>query len=287
MFKEDDAAGAFLDAAFAGNEEPSRRLRDAFFDKFSLEIADTKEQKEWAYYLRFLAYCVENELQFPSGDYREADKYDHDDCNPQGQVIYHHQSTHVLLKANNSGRYVGTVRVIREGEYDLPAVEACPEPFLENFRRRASYYGAVAEISRFALPHKEMELAGINTQPNRDLALYGLMAGVFGVCDRGGIDVAIGAQERLLTLKIRRLGLDFDWKGKDFEYHGLRHPFVMSEPGVLRSLSKKPELYELFMAVRDKFDITLDECAQRGSPEIEALKRQALNYRALRKMAPG
>ncbi len=116
-------------------------VASSYNEHFEVVRADTPQQLDLAYRLRYQVYCVENPFEDPARcpDGREIDEDDH-------------RSVHTLLIHRRSGVAAGTSRLIMprlDGEGPLPIQRIVGRRKLKSVHRVPLH--RIAEISRFAV----------------------------------------------------------------------------------------------------------------------------------------
>ncbi|MBL8838994.1 MAG: PEP-CTERM/exosortase system-associated acyltransferase [Alphaproteobacteria bacterium] len=197
------------------------RLSEAYQQHFRVVMADTADLRNESFRLRHKVYCVEHgfldALDHPDG--RERDEYDS-------------HSLHALLQHQETGRFIGTVRLVlprpRAERYVMPMAGLCGDPrFLSG---RLLPLASTAEVSRFAISHelrRELMAGGASCAQQRRVAMnltLGLMTGVLQLSVAAGITHLCAVMEPALLRLLARQGISFAPLGPLVEYHGLRQP---------------------------------------------------------------
>jgi N-acyl amino acid synthase of PEP-CTERM/exosortase system len=207
----------------------SSRLLDVYNSCFEAVVAETAEQRNAAFRLRYDVYCVENPFEDP-------------EQNPHGMEtdLYDAGALHSLLFHRATREVIGTVRLIlppqSPEEPALPIRRVCQHDLIlhENLILPR---GKTAEISRFAISKKFRRRADDNATlvgafsagtddlrrqiPNTSL---GLMQAIVAMAARGGITHLCAVMEPTLLRMLSRLGIHFKPLGPKVEYHGFRQP---------------------------------------------------------------
>jgi N-acyl amino acid synthase of PEP-CTERM/exosortase system len=220
--------------------EASPCLVEPFLKNFTVVIADSFELISEAMRLRYQVYCVERDYENPGqnpGGY-ERDQFDA-------------RSVHALIRHNQSGACVGSVRLILADRVDsnlpFPIESRCGGglPPGAATRLRGVPRARLAEISRFAVTkefrrryteaeHKE----GISPlvkyfDPQSSAALHrrampyvtiGLFAAIVRLSILHGVSHWLAVMEPSLIRLLTRFGIHFDPIGPIIEYHGSRQP---------------------------------------------------------------
>ena len=194
---------------------------------FEVVRADTRQQLDLAYRLRYRVYCVENPFEDPTrcSDGREID--DDDD-----------RSVHTLLIHRRSGIAAGTSRLIMprfDSSRPLPIqriLGSCELDTVHCFQLHRT-----AEISRFAVSKEFRRRCGEERYPDAQFPYpptepdpaarrllphitFGLLRGILGICLEYDIAVLAALMGPALLRILTRLGLNFEPVGPLVEYHG-------------------------------------------------------------------
>jgi N-acyl amino acid synthase of PEP-CTERM/exosortase system len=231
-----------------------RSLFSMYSRWFDVVPADTAEQLDEAYRLRYQVYCVENNFeqtdQAQGG--RETDAFDR-------------HSVHSLLIHRPTGMVAGTVRLILPDGSDsieaMPIAAFCREPSLRDAAKFPPQ--RTAEISRFAVSkafrrritdgtYPDMHVtdgAANRAQERRVLTpniTLGLMKAIAEMSIRNGITHLCAMMEPALLRLTSRLGIKFVPLGKTVEYHGIRQPCFAELADLGFALMKcSPDAHEL------------------------------------------
>lgn len=183
-----------------------RDLIDAMRRNFAVELVASAEALHAAQQLRYHVFCHQRNI-LPGHDGIECDEYDT-------------HSRHIVLRHRESGRVVGTARVITPSADSwprLPMQRVCDPALL-----RRLPLATTGEISRFAVSRDRRASDG-----KSDLLLrLGLMQGILRVSRELGLTHWCAGMEPSLLRLLRTAGVDFDPLGPLVEYHGLRQPAV-------------------------------------------------------------
>ena len=125
-----------------------------FDDHFEVFLADTRESKEIHYSIRYQVYCeemgFENKDDFPLE--QEFDEYDK-------------HSTHFIVRARQTGQWVGAMRMIFKNDQPLPLEKHCTlNTIIEN-----NIFNRSVEISRLCLV-KDIRRRNTDCEPPLGLA---------------------------------------------------------------------------------------------------------------------
>jgi N-acyl amino acid synthase of PEP-CTERM/exosortase system len=203
----------------------------SYDDHFAVVRADTQQQLDLVYRLRYRVYCIENRFEDPGRcpDGREIDEDDD-------------RSIHTLLIHRRSGLAAGTSRLIMprlDSRRPLPMQRILGRRELESVRHLPLHQ--IAEISRFAVSKEFRRRCGEERYADAgfpyplsrsDTAVrrlfphitFGLLRGLLGICLEYDIAVLAAVMEPALLRILTRLGLNFEPVGPLVEYHGLRQP---------------------------------------------------------------
>lgn len=222
------------------------RLNDAYQQHFRVVAADTPALRDEVFRLRHRVYCVEHDfldaLDYPDG--LERDEYDD-------------HSIHALLQHVESGRHVGTVRLVMPPAgadgYVMPMAGLCRD---ERFRAGALLpVRSTAEVSRFAisqdLRRDLLDPSATCSQQRRVAAnlTLGLMTAIIQLSVAAGITHLCAVMEPALLRLLARQGVRFEALGPLVDYHGLRQPSF----GVVRDL-----LDDLRATHPERWDVVTD-----------------------------
>lgn len=236
---------------------------DYFFRYFSINLAITPEQKRKVYELRYRVYCqemgYEDADQFP--DEQECDEFDN-------------RSLHCLITHNETGLAAGCVRMITGDEslYEepLPLEKFCLQSLsIETAELLNRDRSKVCEISRLAVDaafrrrrgESDTQIGSIGafdfTDSNHHrarslIAEAGFLAAT-AMAHMCGRHYMFAMMEPLLPRVMRKTGLHFERVGQEMDYHGLRAPYVVSVPSILKRI--RPELVGLYNTMVNQFQV--------------------------------
>jgi N-acyl-L-homoserine lactone synthetase len=186
---------------------------------FTIEIADTPELRREAFRLRHQVYCVERGYE-PAIGGEEIDGFDA-------------FAAHVLLRHNDSGEVVGTVRVVganpRKLDRSFPMQAAIDPTLLAGLPLMTT-----GEVSRFALSKQrrtDCKAAG--------LMRLALLRGVLMVSREMGLTHWCAVMERSLLRLLAGSGIHFHAVGPLVEFHGPRQPSVANISGLVDRLRRE------------------------------------------------
>ena len=220
-------------------------LEQEFYEHFQIVPALTPYLQEQCYRLRFEVLCREKQIPgFSAADYPDSlEKDEYDD-----------RSVHYLIYHNESGRYVGTVRLILwDNTNNLMAFPLIGHvhDYIDMAAIRNLPARQIAEISRLViikefrsriryLPFKEgtyedyKKITRINhlvTHP-----VIGLLAAILKISSENGIKYWVAGMEPSLNKRLSQLGLQLSPLGPLVEYHGMRRPYIGVVDDVVKSL---------------------------------------------------
>jgi N-acyl-L-homoserine lactone synthetase len=199
---------------------------EAALGDFSVEMAETADELEEVFRLRYQVYCLERRFEQGSNGL-ESDEYDA--C-----------ARHIVLRHRPSGRAIGTVRLIiprlAGGEAVLPMEAVADLP-----RLRALPRSAVAEVSRFALS----KVLRAQSASLGSLARLGLVRGLVQISAMLGIGYWCALMEPKLLRLLASTAIHFQPMGLMVEHHGLRQPAFTPLPDMLaRVRAERPEIWD-------------------------------------------
>jgi N-acyl-L-homoserine lactone synthetase len=173
--------------------------------KFEIIPADTAVLRNEVYQLRYQVYCVEN--NFLTGiNGLEMDEYDA-------------RARHMILRHRQSGKIVGTVRLISpmhdRPEASLPMLRFCDPSLLKDLPLTQC-----GEGSRFAISRQRLTEIGSD---NQVLRLWLIQAVVRMSVEAGHSHILAILDPRLFRL-FHMNGIIFRKLGPPVDYHGLRQP---------------------------------------------------------------
>lgn len=240
----------------ASTRQTEAAVSSRFHEYFLPMLANTAEQREQAFRIRYEVYCrefgFERAEEHPDG--MESDDYDA-------------QSVHCLLVHQPSNRAAGCVRLVLPDPKDphapLPFEQHCmnsldravADPLLAN-RMAIGEISRLAVISEFRRRHNEQRSPEGDTEaasyslieqrhfPFIAVGLY-LSAASTGML--GGLEGVFAMMEPRLARHLSRYGIRFTQVGQVIDYHGPRAPFYITRDDLLHGL--KPEISALLDAI--------------------------------------
>lgn len=214
-----------------------------------VRIADTTEDREQAYRLRYQVYCVENDFE-PAAlhrDGRETDAYDD-------------QSVHGLVMYRTTATAIGTARLILpprdSDELPLPTPQICARYVLASHAHIIPTE-STAELSRFAISKAQRQRRAVRRHPDRQIPgaptrqvvstiSLGLMQAAIAMARTNGISHLYALMEPALLRMLRGLGIHFEPLGPVVDYHGHRQPCFCDLDQLLnRTLAERPDIWTI------------------------------------------
>jgi N-acyl-L-homoserine lactone synthetase len=188
-----------------------------------LKKAETEEELEEIYSLRYKAYCLEKNFEpkelFPN--FTEKNEYD---CH----------SIHLVVKVQN--HVIGTARLVLNSPIGFPLEKYCQL----NFSGLGINKNQTAEVSRFTI-NKDLFK---KIDCDRQKVLLVLFRGLYQESKKLGINYLCASMQRGFQKMLAKSGILFLQAGPLVEYHGVRAPYVsgirLIEEGILL---KDPDLY--------------------------------------------
>lgn len=243
--------------------EPIRladRFQCDFFERFSLELANSPALLDESYRLRYQVYVDELKFEraedFPDG--RESDQYD-----PRSIIV--------LLRHRDTQQCVGCVRLIvadpqdvsKPFPFELAAADQITmrsELFRQTPRRRIGEVSRLAVTGALRRRRLDDQLTSGTTLVSHSLESSGrhsippALGLVFAAAWLGleiGLEAVFVMMELRLARLLRQLGIKFRQVAEPVEYHGLRAPFeILTES--LRSDDVPTHLRSALDLVREK-----------------------------------
>ena len=279
------SSSAHQEAPHSSAKSSEFRGLEYYNSVFSSSIADTPEERDESFRVRFQVYCIDNGFEDPanSPDGLERDSFDshsiHSDPYPQ-----RHRQRH---RHGPSGSSRGKWRAPRPaGEAIVGALAAdgvAPFPI-----------EGTAEISRFSIvksfrqhtPDQGFE-AQLSLEEWRKMLFHlplGLMKSMVEMSARTGLTHWVAVMEPALLRLLTRLGIHFTSLGSLVDYHGRRQPCWANIDVLLaRVHAERPDVWEVITdggrlwalpeAIDDKTDAAyafVEEAAVQAMPERRA-----------------
>ncbi len=194
--------------------------QDLTLQEFSIEFAETPEDRQEAYRLRYQVYCLERGFE-PGQNGLEMDEYDG-------------YAPHVLLRVRATGQVIGTVRLVTTSRFD-PEILLPMERVSQSFKLRQIPRHQLAEVSRFSLSKSFRAANGFQS----GLIRLGLVRGIIELSQRLGIRYWCALMEPKLLRLLQRSAIYFQQTGSMVEHHGLRQPSVVALPEMLERIRRE------------------------------------------------
>ena len=207
-----------------------------FYDHFEVFLADTHPSKAIHYSIRYQVYCeemgFENKENFPFE--QEFDEYDN-------------HSIHFIVRHNQSGRWIGAMRLILKNDQPLPIEQFCTLNetidksdsglsvelsrlcLLKEVRRRATDIHPPLGITDHSIAIKETDKLQVvkNNRSNRDI-IWGLIYAASKYSYDNNIPHWYYLTTHALEKVLRRGGLEMIIVGDPCDHKGSRYPFKMN-----------------------------------------------------------
>jgi N-acyl amino acid synthase of PEP-CTERM/exosortase system len=214
---------------------------------FSSSIADTPEDRDESFRVRYQVYCIDNGFEDPakSPDGLERDSFDS-------------HSIHSVLTHNATGNAIGTVRLVlpeENGERRVLPVRQIVGALAADGVAPFPIEGT-AEISRFSIvksfrqhtPYQGFE-AQLSHEEWRKMLFHlplGLMKSMVEMSARTGLTHWVAVMEPALLRLLTRLGIHFNSLGSLVDYHGRRQPCWVDVGAMLaRVHAERPDVWEV------------------------------------------
>ncbi len=170
-----------------------------------LKKAETAEELDETYRLRYRAYCLEKNFEpkelFPN--FTENDEYDS-------------HSIHLTVKVKM--QVIGTARLVLNSPIGFPLEKYCQL----NFSDLGINKKQTAEVSRFAINKEFFK----TTDYDRQKVLLLMFRGIYRESKKIGINYLCASMQRGFQKKLAKFGILFLKAGPAVEYHGERAPYV-------------------------------------------------------------
>jgi N-acyl amino acid synthase of PEP-CTERM/exosortase system len=231
-------------------------LRAGFSKYFTAVPATTEALRDECFRIRHEVYCKELQYEPLRPDGRETDAYDAHAANS-------------LLLANDSGRYIGCIRLILPNQQDpatlFPFEKTCAATIdrdladpLKMDRTKVAEVSRLAVVSAYRRRKGEKDSAGTISQddfgsPERPRFPYvpvGLYLGMICQAQRHGIDTLFVLTEPRLARHLSLLGVHIKRIGGPVEHRGKRVPSMMSVPSIVDGFG--PFVRPLYEHIRDQ-----------------------------------
>ena len=214
-------------------------LRVGFSKYFAAVPATTDALRDECFRIRHDVYCKELQYEPLRPDGRETDAYDA-------------RSVYCLLRANESGRFIGCIRLILPNPQDpatlFPFEKTCAATIERNVvdpalmpRERIAEVSRLAVVSAYRRRTSDRDTAGTIAQedfgsPERPRFPYvpvGLYLGMLAQAQRFDIETLFVLTEPRLARHLSLLGVNIKRIGGPVEHRGRRVPSMMSVPGIV------------------------------------------------------
>lgn len=234
-------------------------MYEEFHKSFEIVIADTSELLREVFHIRYQALCVEKCLpgfdmsQYP--DQLEKDQYDH-------------HSSHALLRHRETGKYIGTVRLIRcdplhSGKPFPVELHTLIDPALCNIKELSRQH--MVEISRLIVlssfnrrksERRNLETRNIDNEtsgrdrrclPNLTLLL---VAAAVRMSDQGDVRHWLSVMEPALNRLLGYYGSDLTPIGPKVNYLGVRRPYFSNYLDMLE---------KMYLTHRDAWEVVTEK----------------------------
>jgi N-acyl amino acid synthase of PEP-CTERM/exosortase system len=214
---------------------------------FSSSVANTPEERDESFRVRFQVYCIDNGFEDPdnSPDGLETDSFDS-------------HSVHSTLTHNATGNAIGTVRLVlpdEDGERRLLPMQRIAGPVAADDVAPFPVW-RTAEISRFSIvksfrhhtPDQGFE-AQLSPEEWRKMLFHlplGLIKSCVEMSVREGMTHWAAVMEPALLRLLTRLGIHFNPLGSLVEYHGRRQPcWVDLDAMLARVHAERPDVWDV------------------------------------------
>lgn len=231
---------------------------NTYWNSFTIIRADTDEQKDKAYALRYDVFCRENGFIDPARypDERERDEFDE-------------RAVHHLLIHKETGKVAGTVRVLLPDERrpltSFELQKLCDHPLLQIENRALG----LAEISRLCmardyrrrprdghvLPSYYEQEWGDADKPSTAMRFFrrripyaplGLMMAAYETVLGAGLLDVVSSVEPGQFRTMKRIGLSYRVLGPRLNHQGSQQPFIYNLKTTLDTVAaENPECWEL------------------------------------------
>lgn len=232
-------------------------LAESFERYFSVELAESLDQKKEVYGIRYRVYCEEFNYEDPKR-FKEPLEFDE----------YDKYSKHCVVIHRETGLPAGCVRLVpaigaRE-KFPLPFEKYCAESLDEDLIEQLNLdRQTLCEISRLAVDNIFRRRPGENLtrfgQPNafdfsqQEQRTFSLIAvscflAATVLTETTHRTNVFAMMEPFLPRLMNRSGIMFQRAGKDINYHGIRAPYFITTQSALTHMH--PELRELYEWIR-------------------------------------
>lgn len=214
-------------------------LRAGFSKYFTAVPATTDALRDEVYRIRHEVYCKELQYEPLRPDERETDDYDA-------------HSVYCLLRANESGRFIGCIRLILPNPQDpatlFPFEKTCAATIDRTIvdptkidRTRVAEVSRLAVVAAYRRRKGDQDSAatiskedfGSPERPRFPYVPVGLYLGMIAQAQRFGIETLFVVTEPRLARHLSLLGVHIKRIGGPVEHRGKRVPSVMSVPSIV------------------------------------------------------
>jgi len=233
-------------------------LRAGFTNYFTCVPATTSELRDACFRIRHEVYCRELKYEPLRPDGLESDVFDA-------------HSAHCLLRARQSGQFIGCIRLILPNPADsaalFPFEKTCAATLDRDVvdpaklqRSRVAEVSRLAVISAYRRRKGEKEHPGtIHTgdfgtpdQPRFPYIPVGLYLGMIAQARRHGVETLFMLTEPRLARHLSLLGVRIQRVGGPVEHRGRRVPSMLSVPGIVKSFG--PFVRPLYETIEAEID---------------------------------
>ena len=238
------------------DSEENRNLAARFHEYFSVGLANSSEDKNKVYKIRYRVYCDEFNFLPPSNYPNELESDEFDEESPN--CLINHRS-------GNAAACVRLVFASKDGQRRPMPYELLGENMVSDDMLDA--YGAtkdnLVEISRLAVDGAfrrrsgeartrfgEIDSLDIEQVERRTFGLISVAAffSAAAMAERFNKTVGVAMMESFLPRLMSRAGIVFEQAGPEIEYHGKRAPYVIKLESMIQSM--KPDLREFYKSIR-------------------------------------
>jgi N-acyl amino acid synthase of PEP-CTERM/exosortase system len=240
------------------NQQTAEDIGDIFHSVFSVELANSAEEINEVFGIRYQVYCIDRPFEDPNCF---LDKKEHD--------AYDARSAHALIRHRITGHGVATVRLIMAedtpDQSDFPMEGPCVPRM--SLRAREAIANArrseIAEISRMSVSrefrrrlNEKDSISGASdgacysdSENGKRAVPYislGLFTAILQMSVKHGITHWMAVMEPAQLRLLKRFGVEFDHLGPVLEYHGLRRPAFTEAASLIERIRKRrPDVWAL------------------------------------------
>jgi N-acyl amino acid synthase of PEP-CTERM/exosortase system len=238
-------------------KEKTTSLVEDFQEYFDLEMAQSPDQLESVYRIRYRVYCEEFEYELADAfpDQLETDEFDAN-------------SSHCLITHKASGLPAGCARLVHVDEQSQMPMEkfcgsAINEEIIRSFDGRRN---TICEFSRLGVDGAfrrrtgehmsrfgEISSLDITKREQRTFSLIAIstILAAFAMSDRIGRPHCFAMMEPFLPRLLLRSGIVVHSAGDEIEYHGTRAPYYFETFSTVGGMAE--EMREFYEAIRAGF----------------------------------